>query len=261
MTKAPFKSQQQQLMAGRPEDIIQLFKDLLSDESDTRKRAKDKLSKWLWRHPKIGMVVKGSFSQTNFDDSKEFYDNSLQETFLKFDKIIAAFCRKNQIIIDRLDNIYDEKICNLFIHYFNSAHYNTACDLYHKLKQKSQVDGQIIISLDQPINDADGQEYKTVGEEIQDHKNLNDLDNFNLGDLSEEAIDNIPIIGNSAKAIDRLRNCAKVDCFEILRLKCQGYTETQIGKEIGVDQSTINRNWKNKCLKCINQIIAENNIE
>ena len=88
MTKAPLKSQQQQVMNGKPEDIIQLFKDLLSNESDTYKIAQDKLSKWLWRHPKIGMVVKGSFSQTNFDDSKEFYDNSLQETFLSLTKLL-----------------------------------------------------------------------------------------------------------------------------------------------------------------------------
>ncbi|NER01887.1 MAG: hypothetical protein F6K17_04170, partial [Okeania sp. SIO3C4] len=168
MTKAPLKSQQQQVMNQKPEEIIELFKDLLSDDSNTRKRAKDKLSRWLWRHPKIGMIVKRTFSQTNFDDSNEFYDNSLQETFLKFDKIISAFCRKNQINIDRLDDISDEKLGNLFIRYFNRSHYNTACDLYRKLKRKGQVDGQVIISLDQPKNDADGQEYKTVGEEVPD---------------------------------------------------------------------------------------------
>ncbi|NER06399.1 MAG: sigma-70 family RNA polymerase sigma factor [Okeania sp. SIO3C4] len=241
-------------MNQKPEEIIELFKDLLSDDSNTCKRAKDKLSRWLWRHPKIGMVVKGSFSQTNFDDSNEFYDNSLQETFLKFDKIIPAFCRKNQITIDRLNDISDEKLGNLFISYFNRSHYNVACDLYRKLKQKSQVDGQVIISLDQPKNDADGQEYKTVGEEVPDHKNLNNLDSFNLGDMSLEAIDKLPISGNS---IDKLRNCSKkVDCFEILLLKCQGYTQTEIAEKLGVHQSNISRNWQNKCLKCINQIIA-----
>ncbi|NEO53297.1 MAG: helix-turn-helix domain-containing protein [Okeania sp. SIO3B5] len=259
MTKAPLKSQQQQLMDRKPENIIQLFKDLLSDESDTYNRAKNKLSRWLWRHPKIGMVVKRSFSQTNFDDSNEFYDNSLQETFFKFDKIIPAFCRKNQITIDRLDDISNEKLGNLFIRYFNRSHYNTACDLYRKLKQKSQVNGQVIISLDQPKNDSDGQEYKTVGEEVPDHKNLNNLDSLNLGDMSQEAIDKLPISGGS---IDKLRNCSKkVDCFEILLLKCQGYTQTKIAEKLGVHQSDISRNWQNKCLKCINKIIAENNIE
>ncbi|NEQ40649.1 MAG: hypothetical protein F6K40_32260 [Okeania sp. SIO3I5] len=259
MTKAPLKSQQQQVMNGKPEDIIQLFKDLLSDESHTYKIAQDKLSKWLWRHPKIGMVVKRSFSQINFGDSNEFYNDSLAETFLKFDKIIEAFVRKNQITIDRLDDFSDEKLGNLFIRYFNQAHYNKACDLYRKLKRKSQVYGQIIVSLDQPKNNADGQEYKTLGEEILDHKNLNDLDNFNLGDMSQETIDKLPIFGD---AIDKLRNCAKnVDCFEILLLKCQGYTQTEIAAKLGVHQSNISRKWQNKCLKCINQIIAENNIE
>ncbi|GGA58218.1 hypothetical protein CYANOKiyG1_79440 [Okeania sp. KiyG1] len=246
-------------MDRKPENIIQLFKDLLSDESDTYNRAKEKLSRWLWRHPKIGMVVRRSFSQTNFDDSNEFYDNSLQETLLKFDKIILAFCRKNQITIDRLDDISNEKLGNLFIGYFNRSHYNTACTLCRKLKQKGQVDEQVIISLDQPKNDSDGQEYKTVGEEVPDHKNLNDLDSFNLGDMSQEDIDKLPISGGS---IDKLRNCSKkVDCFEILLLKYQGYTQAEIAEKLGVHQSNISRNWQNKCLKCINQIIAENNIE
>ncbi|OZH55111.1 hypothetical protein AFK68_06665 [Hydrocoleum sp. CS-953] len=257
MIKAPLKSQQQQAMNLKPEDLSQLFKDILKDEADIRNRARNKLSTWLLQHPKIGLIVKKSFSQTNFDDSNEFYDNSLQETFLKFDKILTNFCRRNQITLDQLDNISDDKLDNLFICYFNRAHYNTACNLYRQWQSKSQVDGQIVVSLDQPRNDVDGQEYSTVGEKIKDHKNLNDLDNFDLGDLSQETIDNLPIFGGS---IDKLRNCTKkVDCWEFLLLKCRGYTETEIANKIGVNQSTVNRNWKNKCLKCIEQIIAENN--
>ena len=88
------------------------------------------------------------------------------------------------------------------------------------------------------------------------------MDNFNLRDISQETIDKLPIVGSSAKAIDRLRNCAiNVDCFEILILKCQGYKDKQIGDKIGVNQSTVNRNWKNRYLKCINKILAENNLE
>lgn len=256
MIKVLLKSEQQQAMNRKSEDLSQLFKDFLSDESDTSNRARNKLSTWLLQHRKIGLVVKKSFSQTNFDDSNEFYDNSLQETFLKFDKIIIAFCRRNQITLERLDNISKEKLDNLFICYFNRSHYNTACNLYRQLQSKSKVDGEIIVSLDQPKNDTDGQEYSNVGEDIKDHKNLNDLDNFNLGDLSQEAIDKLPIIGNSAKAIDRLRKCAKnVDCFEILILKCQGYTQIEIGKKLGIHQSNVNRNWRNNCLKCIDKII------
>ncbi|MDJ0557224.1 MAG: DUF1822 family protein [Microcoleaceae cyanobacterium MO_207.B10] len=93
MKNAPLKSQKQQVMERRPEDLRQLLKGILSND----KRAKDKLSRWLWEHSEIGIVVKRSFSQINFDDSKEFYDNSLQETFLRFDNIIQAFCRRNQI--------------------------------------------------------------------------------------------------------------------------------------------------------------------
>ena len=259
MTKAPLKSQQQQVMARRPEDLRELFKGILSDNSDTHKRAKDKLSRWLWKNPKIGTIVKRNFSQINFDDSKEFYDNSLQETFLRFDSIIQAFCRRNQITFEKLDNISQQELSVFLIRYFNRAHYNRACDLYRKWQSKSKIDGQIIVSLDRAKNDTDDREYKTVAEEIPDYKNLNDLDSFNLGDLSQQTIDNLPIPHDS---IDRLRNCARnVDCFEIFILKCQGYKDEQIGKKIGVNQSTVNRNWKNRCLKCINKIIAENNLE
>ena len=170
--------------------------------------------------------------------------------------------RKNQITIDRLDDFYDEKLGNLFIRYFNQAHYNKACDLYRKLKQKSQVYGQIIVSLEQPKNNADGQEYKTLGEEILDHKNLNDLDNFNLGDMSQETIDKLPIFGD---AIDKLRNCAKnVDCFEILLLKCQGYTQTEIAASsvfinlILVESGRINAS--NVSIKLLQKIIWNNGI-
>ncbi|NES03639.1 MAG: hypothetical protein F6K22_12770 [Okeania sp. SIO2F4] len=47
MIKAPLKSQQQHAMNRKPENLIQLFKDILSDESDTRNRARNKLSTWL----------------------------------------------------------------------------------------------------------------------------------------------------------------------------------------------------------------------
>ncbi|MGB3514276.1 MAG: hypothetical protein WBA93_34710 [Microcoleaceae cyanobacterium] len=255
MTKAELESQQQQVMARRPEDLRLLLKGILSND----KRAKDKLSRWLWENPKIGTIVKRYFSQINFGDSKEFYDNSWQETFLRFDNIIQAFLRKNQITLEKLDNISEEQIAELWIRYFNRTHYNKACDLYRQWQRKSHIKGQRIVSLDQAKNDAEGQEYKTVAEEIPDHKNLNDLDDFNLGDLSQETIDNLPFPHGS---IDRLRNCARnVDCFEIFILKCQGYKDEQIGKKIGVNQSTVNRNWKNRCLKCINKIIAENNLE
>ncbi|MDJ0515520.1 MAG: hypothetical protein QNJ74_04405 [Trichodesmium sp. MO_231.B1] len=236
-------------MNRRPEDLRQLFKGILSNDSDTHKRAKDKLSRWLWQHPKIGIVVKKSFSQINFGDSSEFYDNSLQETFLKFDSIIKNFLRKNQITFEKLDNISEQKLSVFWIRYFNRAHFNKACDLYRQWERETKVDGQVIISLDQPKNDVDGQEYSTVGEKIKDHKNLNDLDNFNLGNLSQEAIDRLS------------KCCKKVDCFEILLLKCQGYNQTEIAEKLGVHQSNISRNWNDKCLKCINQIIAENNIE
>lgn len=57
-----------------------------------------------------------------------------------------------------------------------------------------------------------------VGDEIIDYKNLNDLDNFNLGDFFEEVIDNL-FIFNGYK--EKLCNCfKKVDCWEILWLKC-----------------------------------------
>ncbi len=119
MTKVPLKSQQQRLMNQRPEDWRQLFKDFLSDDSDTRKRARDKLSRRLWQEHKIGMVGKKNFSQINFGDSNEFYNDSLQNTFLRFDYITQAFCRTNQITIDKLNNISDKKLSNLLIRHFN----------------------------------------------------------------------------------------------------------------------------------------------
>lgn len=268
MKKAPSKSQQQQVMDRIPEDLRELFKGLLSDDPNTCKRAKNKLSRWLWENPKIGTIVKRNFSQINFGDSREFYDDSLQETFLRFDYIIQAFLRKNQFTFERLDNISEQELSNFLIRYFNRAHYNQACDLYQKWQRKIQIDGQIIVivSIDQPKNDADGQEYSTVGETIEDDKNLNDLNDLNdlnFGDFSQEAIDKLPrIIGDSSKAIDKLRNCARnVDCLEILLLKCQGYKETEIAKKLGIHQSNVNRNWNNNCLRCIKQIMAENNLE
>ncbi|MDE5097088.1 MAG: hypothetical protein O4861_01530 [Trichodesmium sp. St16_bin4-tuft] len=258
MTKVQLKGQEQ-LMYQRPEDLRELFKGILSDDFNTHKEAKNKLSKWLWKHPKIGMVVRKSFSRINFDDSQEFYNDSLVEVFFKFDLIVELFLKKNQITLNQLDDISEKKLSASFIKYFNRAHYNKACDLYRKFKNKREINGQIIISLDQVKKDENGQEYKTVGDEITDHKNLNDLDNFNLGDFSEETIDNLPIF-NGYK--EKLRNCSKkVDCWEILRLKCQGFKQTEIAEKLGVHQSKVSRNWNTKCLECVKKIIGENNLD
>ncbi|MCL2934610.1 MAG: hypothetical protein MGG11_20910 [Trichodesmium sp. MAG_R03] len=252
MTKVQLKGEQ---MHGRSADLRELFKGILSDNFDTHKRAKDKLSRWLWEHPNCGMKVKRNFSHTNFYDSEEFDHDSLQETFEKFDSIIEKFLVKYQITFEKLENISEEQLGSSWINYFNMAHYNKACDLYRQWQRKSNINGRIVFSLDQDKND-DSQNYK---EEIPDHKNLNDLDHFNLGDLSEEAMDKLPIFNDSR---EKLRNCSKkVDCLEIAVLGAKGYNQTEVAKKFGVHKSKISRHWREKCLKCINQIIAENNME
>ena len=87
------------------------------------------MSKWLYENPKAGMVVKSSFSQTNFDVSQEFYYDSLGEIFLKLDLIIERFVKINQITVNQLDDIYERRFSIYWIKYFNLSHYNKACDL------------------------------------------------------------------------------------------------------------------------------------
>lgn len=255
MTEVQLKGEQQ-LMYRRPVDLRELFKGILSDDFDIHKRAKDKLSRWVWEHPNCGIKVKKNFSHTNFYDSEEYYHDSLQDTFEKFDSIIENFLVKYQITFEKLENISEEQLEFFLINYFNYAHYYKACDLYRQWKRKSNINGRIVFSLDQDKNDDDGQKYK---EEIPDHKNLNDLDHFNLGDFSEEAMDKLPIFNDSR---EKLRNCSKkVDCLEIAVLGAKGYNQTEVAKKFGVHKSKISRHWREKCLKCIEQIIAENNME
>ena len=255
MTEVQLKGEQQ-LMYRRPVDLRELFKGILSDDFDIHKRAKDKLSRWVWEHPNCGMKVKKNFSHTNFYDSEEFYHDSLQNTFEKFDSMIKNFLVKYQITFEKLENISEEQLGFFWINYFNGTHYYKACDLYRQWKRKSQINEQIVFSLDQDKNDDDGQKYK---DKIPDHKNLNDLDHFNLGDFSEEAMDKLPIFNDSR---EKLRNCSKkVDCLEIAVLGAKGYNQTEVAKKFGVHKSKISRHWREKCLKCIEQIIAENNME
>ncbi len=87
------------------------------------------MSKWLYENAKTGMVVKSSFSQTNFDVSQEFYYDSLGEIFLKLDLIIERFVKINQITVNQLDDIYERRFSIYWIKYFNRSHYNKACDL------------------------------------------------------------------------------------------------------------------------------------
>ena len=52
-----------------------------------------------------------------------------------------------------------------------------------------------------------------------------------------------------------------VDCLEIAVLRSQGYNQTEVAEKFGVHKSKISRHWTKKCMKCIEQIIAENNME
>ena len=69
------------------------------------------------------MVVKSSFSQTNFDVSQEFYYDSLGEIFLKLDLIIERFVKINQITVNQLDDIYERRFSIYWIKYFKGNKY------------------------------------------------------------------------------------------------------------------------------------------